>query len=213
MPTALKADWDLIRHLYLSGTPLDTIVKETGVAKGTIASRANRANWKRTQAAAKSIVQTPTAPVDRREAREPAIDIEHASKTVRSRAAKAISSALDTLTEPGDWKTAARQQSQLEPLIRNARTVFGWGDDATTSSVRISILAQCVVSDGPSQNKHSFPAALGPDAPGGPLLTRGGAIDTPSKNFPILDISASPVADVAKGEVDSALGDVEDFSI
>lgn len=48
MPTRLpKSTWDSIKSLYISGTPLRQIAKQTGVKLGTIVSRSSREKWTR----------------------------------------------------------------------------------------------------------------------------------------------------------------------
>ena len=143
MPQAVQADWGVIQQLYMSGVPVLEIERKTGVKQGTICGRASRARWRELAIRAKEAVQAVQEPHEE--------SIGSASKTARERLAKHIVATLDKLPVPGSWSAGAKQHQALESTVRNAKTVFGWGESTQAPAVRISILAQsAIVHEGSS---------------------------------------------------------------
>ena len=193
-------DWPLIQQLYIQGATLHAISMQCGVKPGTIAARASRNGWRKVATAASEKMQLIQAR-EARQAEAESTNLDKASQDARKRVSRSILEALSVLPSPDDWKTAAKQQTALEPLVRNAKTVFGWGDDAAPCSVRISLLAQAGVHITVSDNKHAFPAVTAGDATGQPLSTRADAVGELSNNLSDFELSApslaGPVMDVA----------------
>lgn len=151
----------LVQTLYLQGHKPFQISAKTGIGQGTIKTWAHRHGWLRAVNKTKDIADSTIAPVLAESANQA---LAKASTRTRHRAAKAIEEALDVLPTVRSWNQAAKVQSQLEPLVRNAKQVFGWSENSTEPAVRINLLASTAVVQ--VQDKHSFPAPALPKPPG-----------------------------------------------
>ena len=159
---AVQADWDLIQTLYAQGVGPKEISARTGVKADSISSRASRRNWQRLVTATKQVMQEPIR-------EKPEID-EHSKRTRAalgkfvSRSAELVEQEIPRLT----GKRAIRLNQDLEPLVRNAKQVFGWSENSNEPAVRINLPASTAVVQ--VQDKHSFPAPALPEPPGQPPL-------------------------------------------
>lgn len=138
-------DWNLIRELYNKGLPLRKIAEQFNLQVGTVASRASRGNWKRIAAEATTIAQNALIETKEKPAAESAV-------TKHSEAAKAgLAGILARSVEKlqaialNSPKAALKANAELESVVRNCKTVFGWSEGQSTPAVRINLLGSFTV--------------------------------------------------------------------
>ena len=148
MPQALPCDWDVIRELYLKGLPLREISEKVGVQQSTISSKATRAGWKQAAQRASALVQ-----VSVNEAKEET-QLSKQSERARSGLAATLErfvAKIETM-EPKTVKAALKASGELESVVRNCKTVFGWSESQSQPAVRINILGSATIAtDGPAE--------------------------------------------------------------
>lgn len=161
MALALQADWEAIQTLYTQGRPAKELAAEFNVTIGAIQSRAARNNWRRLSSLARSSVE---------QSAKAAVDA--VSQEVRTMLGLALRDHVGKVPMAKGWKHAAKINSELEPLVRNAKAVFGWNDSTSSPLVRINILAKsAVVSD---EEKELLSAKTGPSEGAGEAPFGGG---------------------------------------
>jgi hypothetical protein len=159
-------DWLLAQTLFAQGMSPKVIASQVGASLEAVHKRAQRGQW--------SVLADKTRSVAVQCA-------EHAVETVlsgysldtRKALGRAITEHVAKIPSAKGWKHANRIQQELEPLVRNAKTVFGWGnDDGSKASVRIGVLNMATVQALPNteplglDTKHAL--TLSPEAPESP---------------------------------------------
>ena len=145
MPQAVQADWNLIREMYTQGLKCAEIEKQTGVKAGTIASRASRCKWTGVALQAKQAVQK----LIKGSEGESASKLGDSSERTRSRLARLVERSAErieemTLKSPSH---ALKVNQELESVVRNAKTVFGWTENQQAPAIRIAVLAQVTLTE------------------------------------------------------------------
>lgn len=227
MPNAVQADWGLIQQLYIQGFTPKVIADKTGVKADTVSIRAHRGKWKELAARAIEAVkgQVPQA-TEVQTATESALA--SSSERVRERLARLVERSVAKLEEL-DIRTpshALAVNGELEPVMRNAKVLYGWGEALAQPAIRIQVVAQCRLASEPAgyvpsgdqglgQGKHSFAGgAEGGEAGPIPLSAPMAQVNMPPHNFPTFENvphGTGPVLDVASEVVRPAV--VEDYSI
>lgn len=178
--------------LVLQGFANDYIGAKLSIKPQTVQKWRERNGWnahadqaKADAVAQREIVQAATVQI----VKDSDETVSKASENARKRTAKAILDTLDKLPIPESWSQGAKQQAQLEPLVRNCKAVFGWGEQQAESLVRISLMDSLhlvsdkdevrrlkdEVIDVQSTTKHSLIDVPGTVEGGQPLS--GGACD------------------------------------
>lgn len=152
-------NWPFIQSLYLQGLTPKQISAQTGVKADTISCRASRNGWTSALAKAKPAVQVT---VETSKAKDSEASLSKSSEAVRSGLADVITRSVEkiqalTLKTP---KHALKVNSELECVVRNAKTVFGWSEGQSHPAVRINILGSAVID---TQPKAIEPAAPVPE--------------------------------------------------
>jgi hypothetical protein len=159
-------DWLLAQTLFAQGLPHHAIAKRIGANPDAVRQRAVRGQWSQLRDAIEA---------DSVRVVEKTIDHVLAGYSADTRKAlgRSIVETAQSIPRPRGFKHATRIQSELEPLVRNAKTVFGWGnDDGSKASVRIGVLNLATVQALPNteplglDTKHAL--TLSPEAPESP---------------------------------------------
>ena len=159
-PATTPTDWAIIQAMYAQGLGPKEISVRTGVSSNVIATRASRGNWSRLTTACASIVHA--------SARNAVRDIvDEESGRARKKLSVLIDRHLDKIPEARSWKHAASLQRDLEPLVRNAKCVYGWGEPDAAGAVRIGVIRNAVIitsSNDDSAIAHAHAHAHAQDA-------------------------------------------------
>lgn len=127
-------DWLLAPVLYAQGIPAATIAARIGVSHDCLRQRALRQGWSRLRDELAHSASLAT---------EKAIDtiLDGHSSDTRKALGKAMAQHVALMPQATGWKQAVRLQEDLEPLVRNARVVFGWGEGDKQGVVQITNLS------------------------------------------------------------------------
>lgn len=152
MPKALDVDWELIQTTYTQGVSPAVIAARFGLNANTIRTRASRLGWQRLASqAANDVSQAASA------------TLKSIGDSLRISLAKQLRDHVAKLPVARGWKHAAKLNQELEPLVRNAKTVIAWGDSGQDGLVRINVIAQNVSV---AEEKASFPPQTPPEIEG-----------------------------------------------
>lgn len=139
-------DWNRIQILYLQGIAPKEIERQTGVSANRVSARALRYGW--SEALRKSRANV-SVTIQATGANPSESSISKASEAVRSGLADVLTRSVEKIQAIAfkTPKAALKANQELECVVRNAKTVFGWSDSSQTPSVRISILNSIVERD------------------------------------------------------------------
>lgn len=158
MPKPLDVDWELIQTTYTQGVSPAVIAARFGLNASTIRTRASRLGWQRlVTAASQDVAQAASA------------TLKSIGDSLRISLAKQLRDHVAKLPVARGWKHAAQLNQELEPLVRNAKTVIAWSDSGQDGLVRINVIAQNVSL---SEEKASFPTTTTPEIEGTKPLSR-----------------------------------------
>jgi len=153
--TPTSPDWTLIQSLYLAGKTPKEISLELGVKAQAVSVRASRYGWTASLAKAKQLVRvTKDEDSDTQE-----VGLKSASESTRNSLARVLERSVERIEAMSipNAKTALKVNAALEPLVRNAKTVFGWNDGEQQSIVRIGVMNTCVVASPSLNNPNPVP--------------------------------------------------------
>jgi len=117
--------------LYNQGFALDKIAETIGIGLAAVRSMSVRGKWSKLKAASNlkpAIIQSSNPALTKQ------------SHLVRSKVAQVIEADIDAICSGKGQIAALKRQSQLEPLVRNAKVALGWGEEHTQVLVNISAL-------------------------------------------------------------------------
>ena len=147
MAQANPGTWELIKQLWIQGLKPDIIAERYGVTKTSIVVRARRNNWIQMRTNVSNVLISQSKPML-------AESVASASIAARKKLSEHLVKCVDSVPEPKSFSDAMRQQSKLEPLIRNAEKLFQWSQAGQSSMVSIQSLSQDAqvgqLSDGPA---------------------------------------------------------------
>lgn len=128
-----------VKRLYFQGIRPEVICGETGVKRGTLRTWINRYGWLRTVNAAKVMLEKRETRVLSIQPAPPSAGSTEARETL----AKVIQKAAGKLAEvnPGpNLKELRKVGKALEPLVRSAKIVHGWGSESVGGVVMSEVL-------------------------------------------------------------------------
>jgi len=152
MPAPVIADWDLIQTLYIQGLSPKRIMDRTGISQSTIQSRAKRYRWTALRAElASDLTRAATA------------TLEDLSSRTKNKLGAVIERHTQLVPTATTWNKAKEINNDIEPLIRSAKVVFGWGDNDDNAVVRIGIMAGTVIDNVPPEKSILISETLPPE--------------------------------------------------
>lgn len=143
-------DWPMIQALYLQGLGPTAIAKKTGVKVNTISVMATRKGWAKSLQKAGEHRKVVEISVQQSQDDSPKLTAQsEAVRAALARDLKRVCDLLETKT-PSTIPAALKRQQDMESLVRNAKTVFGWSDSNTQPSVRINVMSNCTLTPPPA---------------------------------------------------------------
>jgi len=141
---AQAPDWLLAQVLFAQGMPATAIAPRVGASAEAVHKRAQRGQWSRLRdETARGMVKATENTIE--------TVLSGYSMDTRKALGRALSEHVAKIPQAKGWKHAKSLQQDLEPLVRNAKVVFGWDaqDARPTQSIRIGVL-NCATVKPPS---------------------------------------------------------------
>lgn len=134
-------DWTVVQALYLQGVKLSTIADQTGANPVAIRSRARRLNWRSSALQVQSNIA--------QSARLALIQQSEATKRALGSVITKSAQVLERV-QINSKGEACRINADMEPVVRNAKVVFGWRDEETKPIVNIGTLQSITLNTEPA---------------------------------------------------------------
>jgi hypothetical protein len=130
-----------VKLLYFQGVRPEVICSETGVKRGTLRTWINRYGWLRTVHAAQAMLTkrgervVSFCPV-------PESSASQRTRTKLGNALEKVAAKLEEYNPKASLRDIRKVGKALEPLVRSAKIIHGWGNEGPTGLVMAGMLAE-----------------------------------------------------------------------